>query len=196
MMGYVILEVPNPNLLMTKFIAAVWPKRLSAQPHAVPGLFDVLEAGGPQVSIVAGQADGYSAEVERTFFVGRVPDEARKPWEAMMAARALAYERIRPGVRAADVDDAVLGFLERKGYGPAILHRTGHGFGITGHEPPWIARGSQDVLEPGMVISVEPGLYLPELGGFRHSDTVLITETGYEILTKTSDRLEDLVLKA
>lgn len=183
MMGKVVLEVPGLNLLVSKFLGAVWPKKLSAQPHSVPGLFDTLEEGGPQVTIVTAQADGYSAELERTFFLGSVPKEAITPFEVMEEARALAYELVKPGVRAEDVDRAVLKALQDAGFGEHILHRTGHGFGITGHEPPWIALGSDSVLEKNMVISIEPGLYIQGLGGFRHSDTVLVTENGCQSLT-------------
>jgi Xaa-Pro dipeptidase len=194
MMALLIMEVPDTNLLVSKFICAVWPKRLSAQPHSVPGLFDQLEEGGPNVVIVTAQADGYSAEVERTYFLGRVPEESVRAFEACMEARALGYELIRPGAVAAEVDAAVLDLLKKRGYGDAILHRTGHGFGITGHEPPWIALGSGDVLEKNMVVSIEPGIYLPDIGGFRHSDTVLVTDRGCLSLTKAPDKLEDLVL--
>ena len=193
-MGMVIMEVPNANLLVSKFVCAVWPKKLSAQPHSVPGLFDQLEEGGPNVIIATAQADGYSAEVERTYFLGRVPEASRRAFEICMAARALAYELIKPGAVAAEVDAAVLNLLKKRGYGEAILHRTGHGFGITGHEPPWIAIGSGDILEKNMVVSIEPGIYLPDIGGFRHSDTVLITDQGCRSLTKTPDKLEELVL--
>ena len=194
MMGQVIMELPNANLLVSKFVCAVWPKGLSAQPHSVPGLFDQLEEGGPNVIIATAQADGYSAEVERTYFLGRVPDASRRAFETCMEARALGYELIKPGAAAAEVDQAVLNLLKKRGYGEAILHRTGHGFGITGHEPPWIALGSTDVLEKNMVVSIEPGIYIPDVGGFRHSDTVLVTDQGCESLTKAPDRLEELVL--
>ncbi|NPU84442.1 MAG: aminopeptidase P family protein [Syntrophaceae bacterium] len=194
MMGVVLMEIPNANLLVSKFLCAVWPKKLSAQPHSVPGLFEQLEEGGPNVVIVTAQADGYSAELERTYFLGRVPEDSRRPFEACMEARALAYELVKPGAVAAEVDEAVLNLLKRRGYGDAILHRTGHGFGITGHEPPWIALGSGDVLEKNMVISIEPGIYLPDVGGFRHSDTVLVTGDGCLSLTTAPDRLEEVVL--
>jgi Xaa-Pro dipeptidase len=88
----------------------------------------------------------------------------------------------------------VLDVLKRRGYGKYILHRTGHGFGITGHEPPWVAVGSETILKKNMVISIEPGIYIPGLGGFRHSDTVLVTEDGCVSLTKWPDRLEELTL--
>lgn len=190
----VVMEVPGVNMLMTKFMAAVWPKALSAQPHAVPGLFDALEIGGPDVTIISAQANGYSAELERTFFIGTAPDEARKLFELMMAARRRAFDLVKPGVRAEEVDRQALRIIKDAGHEGHILHRTGHGFGITGHEPPWIALGSDHVLEKNMVVSIEPGIYVEGVGGFRHSDTVLITDDGCLSLTQYPDGLEDLVL--
>ena len=194
MMGHIILEISGVNLLMTKAICAVWPGALSAQPHCVPGLFDALQAGGPQVTIVTAQADGYSAELERTFFIGNIPESSKAPFFAMMEARALAFELIKPGVRAADVDRQVLDLIKARGFGDSILHRTGHGFGITGHEPPWIAIGSNNVLSENMIISIEPGIYIKGLGGFRHSDTVLVTRDGCRAMTSAPVELDDLVL--
>jgi Xaa-Pro dipeptidase len=194
MMGLIVLEVSQLNLLMTKTLCAVWPGSLSAQPHSVPGLFDSLQAGGPQVTIVTAQADGYSAELERTFFISNIPEASRAPFSAMMEARALAFELIKPGVRAADVDRQVLDLIKARGFGDAILHRTGHGFGITGHEPPWIAMGSENVIAENMVISIEPGIYIPGVGGYRHSDTVLVTKDGCQAITRAPVDLDDLVL--
>jgi Xaa-Pro dipeptidase len=194
MMGKTILEIPNLNLLVSNFLAAVWPKAISAQPHSIPGLFDSLEEGGPNVVIIAAQANGYSAELERTYFIGEVPEEAKKPFAAAMEARALAFELAKPGVRCEDVDKAVLQLIRDRGYSDNILHRTGHGFGITGHEPPWVAMGSEEVLEKNMVISIEPGIYIPGIGGFRHSDTVLVTEDGCMSMTQAPDTLADLVV--
>jgi Xaa-Pro dipeptidase len=194
MLARILFEIPNPNILVSKAVCAVWPGKLSAQPHSMPGLFDLFEEGGPNVVIIAVQADGYSAELERTFFMGSVPDEARDPYDAMMDARAHAFKLVRPGIPAAEVDKEVLKVIEDRGYKDYILHRTGHGFGITGHEPPWVAMGSGTVLKKNMIISIEPGIYIPGLGGFRHSDTVLVTGDGCVSLTNWPDRLEDLVL--
>jgi len=195
MMVTMLFEIPDVNLLMCKFVAAVWPKALSAQPHSVPGLFDELEEGGPNVAIITAQTNGYSAELERTFFMGDVPDEAKKVFDVTMEARAKAFELIKPGVRAEDVDREVLSIIEDAGFGKHILHRTGHGFGITGHEPPWVALGSEHVLAKNMVISIEPGIYIESVGGFRHSDTVLVTDNGCVSLTEYPDSLDELTLK-
>ena len=88
------------------------------------------------------------------------------------------------------------GFLCDEGYGEYLLHRTGHGFGLGSHEGPWVAEGSSDVLAENMLISVEPGIYLPGVGGVRHSDTVLVTADGYERLTVFPTELESLSLRA
>jgi len=195
MMVKVLFEVPNPNLLVTKFLAAVWPEALSAQPHSVPGMFDTLKEGGPNVAIITAQANGYSAELERTFFIGQVPDGAKKVFDLSMEARQKAYALVKPGVRAEDVDRQVLQVIKDAGYAENILHRTGHGFGITGHEPPWVALGSDHILEKNMVISIEPGIYVEGVGGFRHSDTVLVTGDGCVPLTQYPEKLEDLILQ-
>jgi len=124
-----------------------------------------------------------------------VADEARKVFDVTMEARAKAFEPIKPGIRADEVDRKVLSIIEDAGFGKNILHRTGHGFGITGHEPPWVALGSEHVLTKNMVISIEPGIYIEGLGGFRHSDTVLVTENGCVALTEYTDSLDELTLK-
>jgi Xaa-Pro dipeptidase len=111
----------------------------------------------------------------------------------MLEARTRAFELVKPGVRAAEVDAAVLDLLRKRGYQDRVLHRTGHGLGVTAHEPPWIAVGGGHVLEEGMVISIEPGVYLPGMGGFRHSDTVLVTQRGCLALTQSPDLLDDLI---
>jgi len=112
----------------------------------------------------------------------------------MFEARDLAYSMLKPGIIMSDVDKTVRAFITEKGYGNNIIHNTGHGLGITGHEAPFLAEGYDRPLEKNMVISVEPGVYIPGLGGFHHSNTVLITKTGYQKLTKAPETLEDLTI--
>ncbi len=115
----------------------------------------------------------------------------------MMEARHIAMEKIRPGVSCWEVDTLVKEFLEKEGYGDNLLHRTGHGIGIAYHaEAPWLAEGCSDVLAPGLVISVEPGIYLPTVGGFRHSDTVVVTDNGSRCLTGSATGIEELTITA
>jgi Xaa-Pro dipeptidase len=194
MMGKTLMEIPEANLIVSKFIGAVWPPSLSHDPHIVPTPMTTMEEGGPHVSIVTAQVDGYGVEVERTFFLGRVPEQARRPFDTVMKARALAYELVKPGAVLEEIDRKVRQVLIDAGYEDRILHRTGHGLGITGHEAPYVALGDSRKLLPGMLISIEPGLYIPGEGGYRHSDTVLVTETGCLRLTDAPDTLEGLTI--
>lgn len=194
MMARTLMEIPDANLIVSKFIGAVRPPSLSHDPHLVPTPVTAMEEGGPHVSIVTAQVDGYGVEVERTFFLGRVPEQARRPFDTVMKARALAYEMAKPGAVLEEIDRRVRQVLIDAGYGSRILHRTGHGLGITGHEAPYLALGDSRRLVSGMVVSIEPGIYIPGQGGYRHSDTVLVTETGNIKLTDAPDTLEALTI--
>ncbi len=194
MTSKIVQDIPNANFRVSETRGAVWPPSISHDPHLVPKIFEPMEEGGPHVSIVYAQVDGYGVEIERSFFLGFVPEKAKIPFQVMFEARALAYDMLKPGTIMSDVDKAVKNFIIEKGYGDYIIHRTGHGLGITGHEAPFLAEGYDRPLEKNMVISVEPGIYIPGLGGFRHSDTVLITDTGYQILTKAPETLEELTI--
>ncbi|MFW9827025.1 MAG: M24 family metallopeptidase [Candidatus Thorarchaeota archaeon] len=195
MTSKIVQDIPNANFRATETIGVVWPPSISHDPHLIPHIFAPMEDGGPNVSIVSAQVDGYGVEVERTFFLGHVPEKAKKPFNTMLEARAIAYRMLKPGTIMSDVDKEVRHFLIENGYIDNIIHRTGHGLGITGHEAPFLAEGYDRPLEKNMVISVEPGIYIPGIGGFRHSDTVLITETGYQKLTKAPESLEELTIQ-
>ncbi len=194
MMAKIISDIPNANLIVSRVVGAVWPPTLSHDPHLVPTPSTLMEEGGPHVSIVFAQVDGYGVELERTFFLGRVPEEAKAPFGVMFEARALAYDLAKPGAVMSEIDRAVRKVIADGGYGDRILHRTGHGFGITGHEAPYIAEGYDRELAPGMLVSIEPGIYMPGLGGFRHSDTLLVTDDGCVSLTQAPERLDELTL--
>ena len=116
MMGKTLMEIPNANLIVSKFVGAVWPPSLSHDPHIVPTPITTMEEGGPHVSIVTAQVDGYGVEVERTFFLGRVPEQAGRPFDIVMKARALAYELIKPGAVLEEIDRKVRQVLIDAGY--------------------------------------------------------------------------------
>ncbi|WP_372006381.1 Xaa-Pro peptidase family protein [Tistrella mobilis] len=194
MTGAALAANPHLNLLACNFAAVAQPPEVSHDPHNFTDLFMALGRGGPHVSVIACRADGYAAELERTFFLGEVPEAARPAFGAMAEARALAFDLLKPGASMAAIDVAVNASLIRAGHGDHLLHRTGHAFGVTGHEAPFLAEGYERIVEAGQVFSIEPGLYIEGLGGFRHSDTVLVTETGCLSLTSAPDRLEDLVV--
>ena len=101
---------------------------------------------------------------------------------------------VKPGIECADIDVAANGYLKERGYGDFLLHRTGHGIGLSNHEGPWLAEGNEEILQEDMVISIEPGIYMPDIGGIRHSDTVLVTKDGAESLTKYPTDLESLMI--
>ena len=194
MTSKIVQDMPNANFKVTDTMGVVWPPSISHDPHLVPHIFAEMEEGGPHVSIIQAQVDGYGVEIERTFFLGTVPEKAQEPFKVMINARALAYDLLKPGVLMSEIDKKVRNFIIDQGYGDFLLHRTGHGLGITGHEPPFIAEGYDRELESNMVISIEPGIYIPGIGGFRHSDTVLITEEGYQKLTKAPESLEEVTI--
>jgi len=195
MTSKIITDIPEANFIVCKTVAAVWPPSFSHDPHIIPKIFAEMEEGGPHVSIVTAQVDGYGVEIERTFFLGHVPEKAKKPFDVMFQARELAYSMLKPGTIMSDIDNKVRKYITEKSYGDYIIHRTGHGLGITGHEAPYLAEGYDRPLVPNMLISVEPGIYIPGLGGFRHSDSVLITEDGYVKLTKAPEKLEDVIIQ-
>ncbi|WP_164007233.1 M24 family metallopeptidase [Pyxidicoccus trucidator] len=189
----IIQEEEHFDALATDVLAAPWPAPLSSEPHSVPGATMTLD-GGPHVALVLTRVNGYAAECERTFFTVSPTAEQGRLFALMLEARRIAFDLVRPGVFAADIDSAVTEFLAREGFGDPNqrLHRTGHGFGLGNHEPPWIALGSEHRLERNMLISIEPGIYVRGVGGYRHSDTVLVTADGYRVLTELPTDLRSL----
>jgi Xaa-Pro aminopeptidase len=188
----IIRETPF-DPLTTSVLTAAWPAPMSAMPHGVPAVGDRL-AEGPHIGLSFMRVNGYGAECERTYFLSPPSAQMREMFATMRQARQRAFLLLRPGVACAEIDRAANGFLRDEGLGQYLLHRTGHGFGLGNHEGPWIADGSSDVLAANMLVSVEPGIYIPGVGGFRHSDTVLITEDGYECLTAYPVELDDLTI--
>lgn len=193
-MGTVYSDIPAANPFLTKTFSGVWIGARSTQPHSSTLPSDTMRKHIPNVTMCMVQADGYSAECERTFFLGKPEPWAVEAFKVVMESRELALSLVKGGAAGSEIDDRVLTYLEKKGCQEQIIHRTGHGLGITVHERPWLARGSEDVLRENMVISIEPGLYFSGKGGFRHSDTILVTKGGYEILSQFPIDLESLTL--
>ena len=108
----------------------------------------------------------------------------QKIYDTVLAANRAAIAFAKPGVSCGDVDKAARDVIEAAGYGEYFIHRTGHGLGLQGHELPQIAAGVEDVLEAGMVFTIEPGIYVPGLGGVRIEDDIHVTEDGIEVLTQ------------
>ena len=167
-------------------IVAAGPR--SALPHgrasaqAIPGNgFIILDYG----VILA----GYCSDMTRTVHLGPVSDEHHRMYEAVKKAQLASIAAVGPGVEAGEVDRAGREILKKAGYDAYFTHSTGHGVGIEVHELPRLAKGQNQKLAPGMVITIEPGVYIPNDGGVRIEDMVLVTETGHEVLTPTAKDL-------
>jgi Xaa-Pro aminopeptidase len=132
---------------------------------------------------------GYCSDQTRTVWVGSVPQDARRSYEAVREAQQVAIEAVRPGIAVGEVDAAARKVLKKAGLGRHFTHSTGHGVGLEIHESPRVAAGQSEVLMPGMVITIEPGVYFPGKWGVRIEDMVAVTAGGCEILTPTSKEL-------
>lgn len=166
----------------------------SAFPHAVPSK-DRLKKGDALILSYTCQVGGYAVECERSFSVGRPTDYAKRLFDAMLAAHDTGVENLKEGAIAEEVDKKSLDQIRKAGFEKFLKHRTGHGIGLEGHEAPWIAEGDKTVLKEGMTFSCEPGVYDPDWGGFRHSDTVVVRKEKGEVLNKYPTRLEDMIIE-
>ncbi|MGE7272950.1 M24 family metallopeptidase [Brevibacillus panacihumi] len=155
----------------------------SALPHGNPGS-RAVQQGELLLFDLGVEADGYVSDITRTFAVGEVDGKLREIYEIVLAANEAAIAAIKPGVTFAHLDKTARDVISAKGYGEYFMHRLGHGLGMDVHEYPSVHGENQEVLRPGMVFTIEPGIYLPGLGGVRIEDNVLVTETGVEVLTK------------
>lgn len=170
--------------------------------------FDTIVASGPRSSLPHGVAsdrtigpgelvtldfgcvvDGYCSDMTRTVAVGEPDDKQREIYAIVLEAQERGLMAVRAGAAARDVDAACRDFIAARGYGENFGHSTGHGVGRAVHEEPRLAAEVDDVLVPGNVVTVEPGIYLPGWGGVRIEDLVLVTETGCEILSRSPKAL-------
>jgi len=159
----------------------------AAEPHASARADYKIKHGDALLIDFGGQWMGYNADITRTFFVGGVSDVDRAFYNTVLAANTRGREISRAGITAHDVDDAVQLVLESSKFAQFARHKTGHGLGLDVHEAPQIMRGNRDVLQPGMVFTIEPGLYRDNACGVRIEDDVVVTNDGIECLT-TFDR--------
>jgi Xaa-Pro dipeptidase len=166
----------------------------SAFPHAVPSK-DRLKSGDALILSFGAQVGGYNVECERSFCVGKPDDRAKRLFDAMLAAHDSGVENMKEGAVAEEVDKKSLDQIRKAGFEKFLKHRTGHGIGLEGHESPWIAEGDKTILKEGMTFSCEPGVYDPEWGGFRHSDTVIVRKDRGEVMNKYPTRLEDMIIE-
>jgi Xaa-Pro aminopeptidase len=145
------------------------------------GEFVVLDFGGTM--------DGYGSDTTRTVHVGEPAGEEAEVYQVVRRAQQAAFDAVLPGATCQDVDRAARGVIADAGYGEQFIHRTGHGIGLTAHEPPYMIEGETRPIEPGMCFSIEPGIYLPGRFGVRIEDIVVATADGARRLNNTSREL-------
>lgn len=184
-------QYPEATLDLT-VMSPSGPKR-SVMPHVFSNTRKLREG---DVLIHSRQVglNGYRAELERTLIIGEPTNRQKQAFRAATAAQEIALEMIRPGVKASDVDQAAREILRQEGFGEYAIHRVGHAIGVSAHEKPYLTFDNSLVLEEGMVFCVEPGIYIPGLGGFRHSDTVVLTSDGCRPLTDYPRSLDQLTV--
>jgi Xaa-Pro aminopeptidase len=167
--------------------------RRSSWAHAVAHNIE-FEQGDVLVTETSAPIWGYNAELERAMIVGTPTDEMRELFGHMVAAQQVALDALRPGVTCADVDRAVLAYFDEHDLRPYWKQHTGHAIGLRNHEAPFLDVGDHTRVEPGMVFTIEPGVYSADVGGFRHSDTVVVTPDGIDVLTDYPRDLESLTI--
>ena len=155
----------------------------SSKPHAVPSA--ALIENNSFVMIDMGcKLNGYNSDLTRMVVLGRVSEKFKKIYNIVSAAQNKAIEIVASGIRLAEADKAARGYIQSKGFGKYFGHSLGHGVGMDVHEEPSVSSRSQGVLKAGMVITIEPAIYIPNFGGVRIEDMVLVTEKGCEILSR------------
>ena len=167
--------------------------RTSAIPHSLANNI-TFQPGDTLVTGASAPMWGYHSELERTMFIGKPSSEQKRFFEHMVALQDAAFAAMEPGKPCSQVDKAVRAYFKKHELMDHWRHHTGHAIGLRYHEGPFLDAGDSTVMKPGMVFTVEPGLYTPKWGGFRHSDTVLITSDGIEMLTYYPRDLDSLTL--
>lgn len=172
-------------------IVGVGPQ--AALPHAVPGNSRIADDDFVLIDWGA-QAGLYLSDLTRVLVTGKVSAKLRKIYEIVLKAQLAAIKKIKPGVPMCDVDTAARSVIENAGHGKHFGHGLGHGFGLEIHEQPRLGANIREPLSAGMVVTVEPGIYLPGWGGVRIEDDVLVTRTGHEVMSNVPKELDECIV--
>ncbi len=155
----------------------------SALPHAIPGN-KKLKKGEPLLFDFGAKLNGYCSDTTRTLVMGRPDEKFKKIYKILFDAQQLAVDNIKPGISAQDIDKTARDYIDATEFKGKFTHSLGHGVGLAIHEAPRLSKKDNTILEPGMVITVEPGIYLPEWGGIRLENMVMVTDNGACVLNK------------
>lgn len=153
-----------------------------------------ISTGDVLIDAVLVRLDGYQVENERTFVIGRPNERQRKAFDVMAKAQSKGIEAAIAGNKISDIDKAAQTEIDKSGYGDYVIHRAGHGIGLESHEYPYDMPFNHQVLRPGMVLTCEPGIYLPGVGEFRHSDQMIVTKKAAEVIPKFPRDLNSLTI--
>lgn len=182
-------EMKKKGVQKMSFDTTVLAGAKAASPHGVPGNATVKK--GDFVLFDLGVVyEGYCSDITRTVAFGEVSEEARKVYDTVLQAQLAAVDASRPGITCAELDQTARKIISDAGYGEYFTHRLGHGLGISIHEYPSVTETNQLKLQPGMVYTIEPGIYIPEKVGVRIEDDIVITKDGAEVLTKYPKKLQ------
>ncbi|MGD6967956.1 M24 family metallopeptidase [Rossellomorea vietnamensis] len=176
-------ELKKKGIRQMSFSTMVLFGEKSGEPHGNPGSRQ-LKAGDFVLFDLGVVLEGYCSDITRTVAFKTVSDKQREIYDTVLKAELASLEVSKPGNRIGDLDSTARKIISDAGYGEYFPHRIGHGMGINVHEFPSMSHMNDGVLKEGMVYTIEPGIYLPEVGGVRIEDDVLVTENGYETLTK------------
>ncbi len=167
--------------------------KMSAIPHSI-ATRKVIHKGDVVVTGAWADVGGYSCELERTMIVGEATTKQSRYFHVMTEAQDAAIKTIKSESTCSQVDKAAINVFKNAGLAHLVKHHTGHGLGLEGHEPPWLDIGNDEPLHSGMIVSCEPGIYETGYAGFRHSDTLLVTGDGPEVITFYPRNLEELTI--
>ncbi|MTH53151.1 M24 family metallopeptidase [Bacillus mangrovi] len=182
-------ELKRKGAQAMSFSTMVLFGKKSGQPHGNPGTA-VLKKGDLVLFDLGVVLDGYCSDITRTVMYGEPDDQQKAIYETVLKAEMAALEAAKPGTRIGDLDKIARGIIEEAGYGEFFPHRLGHGLGINVHEFPSMAHTNDGLLKEGMTFTIEPGIYIPEIGGVRIEDDVVITENGAQTLTSYPKELQ------
>jgi Xaa-Pro aminopeptidase len=163
----------------------------SSMPHARASK-KIIKNGDPITLDFGAMVNGYVSDITRTVFVGKAPSRFKKVYDIVLRAQTKAIKSARPGLKGAELDKVARDVINKAGYGKYFGHGLGHGIGLLVHDYPKVSSKSKEVLKPNMVVTIEPGIYIPNWGGVRIEDDVLITRNGCKVLTRSEKSLIEI----